>query len=182
MDSSFSPKDEILYLRVCHHISTSLYRLDTWQSKNRERNKSGSWRSSEGFGQEAPPKQTLLRREHEIFGTGNVKDKPRTGKPSIRGRQCELFEGTFARRDFGLPPPCRWELRSSWLFHSVHWQILTDVSGKRLVPSSEVKKYRNSWPLKMVPIGFPETSVGICHYTLWNNREERRSDLLPGHH
>ena len=25
MDSSFSPKDEILFLRVCHHISNAVY-------------------------------------------------------------------------------------------------------------------------------------------------------------
>ena len=27
MDSSVSPKDEILFLRVCHHISTGVYRI-----------------------------------------------------------------------------------------------------------------------------------------------------------
>jgi hypothetical protein len=27
MDSSVSPKDEIWFLRVCHHISTGLYLL-----------------------------------------------------------------------------------------------------------------------------------------------------------
>jgi hypothetical protein len=34
-----------------------------------------------------------------------------------------------------------------------------------------------SWPLKMGPIGRPETSVRIYHYTLRNNPEERRSHL-----
>jgi hypothetical protein len=35
-----------------------------------------------------------------------------------------------------------------------------------------------SWLLKMRPIGCPETSVRNYHYTLHNNPEERRSQLL----
>jgi hypothetical protein len=46
-----------------------------------------------------------------------------------------------------------------------------------LVPSSRVK---NPWPLKMGPIGFPETSVWIYHYTPRNFPEERTSHLLRG--
>jgi hypothetical protein len=37
------------------------------------------------FGQEAPPKQTLLRWEHKLFATGNIKDKQRTGRTPTRG-------------------------------------------------------------------------------------------------
>jgi len=35
-----------------------------------------------------------------------------------------------------------------------------------------------SWPLKMGPIGCPETSVRNYHYTLRNIPEERRSEKL----
>jgi hypothetical protein len=34
----------------------------------------------------------------------------------------------------------------------------------------------------MAQICFPETSVEIGHYTLRNNQEELRSDLLSSHH
>jgi len=44
------------------------------------------------------------------------------------------------------------------------------------VPSSRVKK--TSWPLKIVPICFPETSVRNYHCTLGNMPEDRRSHLL----
>ena len=37
-----------------------------------------------------------------------------------------------------------------------------------------------SWPLKMGPIGFPETSVQNYHSTLCNIPEARRSQLLSG--
>jgi len=33
MDSSVSPKDEMWFLRVCHHISTGLY---YWQTEARQ--------------------------------------------------------------------------------------------------------------------------------------------------
>ena len=51
-----------------------------------------------------------------------------------------------------------------------------------LVPSSKITFSRATWlfwkwPLKMVPIGCPETSVRNCHYSLRNNLEERRSYL-----
>ena len=36
------------------------------------------------------------------------------------------------------------------------------------------------WPLKMEPIGCPETSVRNFHYTLLNDREGRSSDILRG--
>jgi hypothetical protein len=36
------------------------------------------------------------------------------------------------------------------------------------------------WPLKMGPIGCPETSVRNHHYSLRNDPEERRSRLLHG--
>jgi hypothetical protein len=38
----------------------------------------------------------------------------------------------------------------------------------------------DSWPLKMGPIGCPETSVRNYHYSLRNNSEERSSHLLRG--
>jgi hypothetical protein len=38
----------------------------------------------------------------------------------------------------------------------------------------------HSWPLKMGPIGCPETSVRNCHYTLRNMPEECSSPILIG--
>ena len=46
------------------------------------------------------------------------------------------------------------------------------------VPSSRVMK--NSWPLRMGPVGCPETSVRKCHYSVPNNPEKRSSQLLCG--
>jgi len=39
MDSSVSPKDEIWFLRVCHHISTGLYHLNSRVPEPRIRSK-----------------------------------------------------------------------------------------------------------------------------------------------
>lgn len=49
------------------------------------------------FHKEAPPKQTLLRWEHKLFETGNIKDKPRTGRPSTRVQQCQDVEESVMR-------------------------------------------------------------------------------------
>ena len=49
------------------------------------------------------------------------------------------------------------------------------------VPSSVAQKssrIQKSWPLKMGPIGCPETSVRNYHYSLRNSPEERSSHLL----
>jgi len=48
------------------------------------------------FGREAPPKQTFLWYKHKLFATGNIKVKPRTGRPLVRGSQCQLFEESVA--------------------------------------------------------------------------------------
>ena len=50
-------------------------------------------------------------------------------------------------------------------------QSLSTFRGKLSVPS---------WPLKMGPTGYPETSVRHYHYTLRNVPEERRSHLPRG--
>jgi len=43
------------------------------------------------------------------------------------------------------------------------------------IPPSGVKKSAVSWPLKMGPMGCPETSAWNYRYTLRNNLEERSS-------
>ena len=43
-------------------------------------------------GQKTFPKKTLLRLEHKHFATGNIKDKPGTGRPLTGGRHCGLVE------------------------------------------------------------------------------------------
>jgi len=47
------------------------------------------------------------------------------------------------------------------------------------VQSSRVKNPKIE-PLKMGPIGYPETSLRNYHYSLCNSPEERSSHLLPG--
>ena len=52
-------------------------------------------------------------------------------------------------------------------------------------PSSRVRNPRrtaflDSWPLKMAPIGCPETPARNCHSSLRNSQQERRSHLLSG--
>jgi len=34
--------------------------------------------------------------KHKLVATGNIKVKPRTGRPSTRGSQCQLFEESVA--------------------------------------------------------------------------------------
>jgi hypothetical protein len=43
---------------------------------------------------------------------------------------------------------------------------------------SRIQRIKNSWTLRMGPIGCPETSVRNCNYSLRNNPEERSSQLL----
>jgi hypothetical protein len=62
-------------------------------------------------------------------------------------------------RDFKFPPRRRWELRCSGSLRN-----LSVISS--------------SWPLKMGPIGFPETSARNYHYSLRNDPEERCSLLV----
>jgi hypothetical protein len=49
---------------------------------------------------------------------------------------------------------------------------------KYSVSSRAYEAVRESWPLKMRPIGCPETSVRNYHNTLRNNLEERSSLLI----
>jgi len=39
---------------------------------------------------------TFLWYKHKLFATGNIKVKPRTGRPLARGSQCQLFEESVA--------------------------------------------------------------------------------------
>ena len=69
---------------------------------------------------------------------------------------------------------------------ALFWAItnfLTDVSGQHVGPifmGKESKKIlhsmvQDSWPLRMGPIGSPETSVRNYHYMLRNSPEDRSS-------
>jgi len=78
-------------------------------------------------------------------------------------------------RDFRLPPRSRREPRSSGILRSVYWQILNDVSVQ---PIGTNFRGQDSWPLKLVPIGCPETSVIIYHYVLCTIPEERVALVL----
>jgi hypothetical protein len=51
--------------------------------------------------------------------------------------------------------------------------------GHFLEASQEIQEglsFWISWPLEMVPIGYPEISVRNYHYTLCNIPEQRRSE------
>ena len=65
----------------------------------------------------------------------------------------------------------RWDLRCSGMLHSVTLQLVTDVSGQ---PVGTIFKCEAVWPLKIGPIGWPETSVTNCKSTMHNISEERR--------
>jgi len=55
--------------------------------------------------------------------------------------------------------------------------LLTDDSGQLILP---IFRCREPHPLKMGPIGCPETSGRNYHYSLPNNPEKCSSDLLRG--
>jgi len=68
-------------------------------------------------------------------------------------------------------------LRSFGILHSVERQFLTDVSGQataHIFKSQTVYSWTD-WPLKMIPAGWPKTSVRNCHSTLRKIPEEGRS-------
>jgi hypothetical protein len=58
-----------------------------------------------------------------------------------------------------------------WRFGRTGWYKLQGSGNSRFL---------DSWPLKMGPIGYPETSVRNYHHTLRNNQEECKSHLLHG--
>ena len=53
------------------------------------------------------------------------------------------------------------------------------AAKKRRTKGQESEGHSNSWPLKMGPIGCPETSVRNCHYYLNNSPEECVSQGSP---
>ena len=77
-------------------------------------------------------------------------------------------KASYASQGNRLPPRSSWELRSYWLL------------TKCVVVISYRRFGRKSWPLKMGPIGFTETSVRNYHYTLRSNTEQHSSQrMLP---
>jgi hypothetical protein len=56
----------------------------------------------------------------------------------------DITSETNILRDFRLPPPCSWGLRSSGMLRSVDWQLVTEVSGQPIGPifRTEPKGYR----------------------------------------
>jgi hypothetical protein len=65
-----------------------------------------------------------------------------------------------AMRNFRLTPWCKSDLRSSGMLRGVDWQLPT-FRGNLSVPSSRAKQFMcwTAWPLNMIPVGCPETSV-----------------------
>ena len=49
-------------------------------------------------------------------------------------------------------------MRSLEISHTLEWYFLTDVAGT-VQPTGPILKCLGAWPLKMGPIGCPETSV-----------------------
>ena len=74
-------------------------------------------------------------------------------------------------RDFRLPSRCKWDMHTLGILRSVECYFLTDVSGQ---PISPIFK-RQTWPLKMGPIGCPATSVRTYRCTLRKIPKEWRS-------
>ena len=49
------------------------------------------------FRKEPPSKQTLSRWKLQLFQTGSVKNRPRTGRPQSRGTQCKAVENAISK-------------------------------------------------------------------------------------
>jgi hypothetical protein len=71
-------------------------------------------------------------------------------------------------------------MRCSGILLAVGWHFITDVSGKPVGLIFKVQAVQPliTRPLKMVPIGCPETPVRNYHPTLRKTPEERRSQKV----
>ena len=82
-------------------------------------------------------------------------------------------------RDIRLAQWYKWDLRSSGMLISVGWQLITDVSPQPIGHFFKGQIVQDgswtTWPLKVGPIGCPETSVINCQPTLSNIPEDRKS-------
>jgi hypothetical protein len=75
--------------------------------------------------------------------------------------------------DFRLLPWCKWDIHPSGMLHDLDWLLVTNLSGQPNVKQS-------SWtasPMKMGPIGCPETLVTIYKSTLCNIPAGRRHQI-----
>ena len=45
--------------------------------------------------------------------------------------------------DFGLPPPCNWDIHSSWILCNVDWFLVTDVAEPVSCPEKSVTNYQS---------------------------------------
>jgi hypothetical protein len=68
MDSSVSPKDEIWFLRVCHHVSNELYLL-TFQDNGTKRMSTEELEKPFGLNKELQTSETIMQFRAEDMGT-----------------------------------------------------------------------------------------------------------------
>jgi hypothetical protein len=93
-----------------------------------------------------------------------------------------------SERETDHSPPSVADVRNEWHDistppHAFMACTVTALYQMTTVPQRNQSGFwipRPSWPLKMWPIGCPETSVRNCHYTLRNIAKQRRSHLEIG--
>ena len=113
------------------------------------------------------------------INTGPPNDLMQSSCPGLVFGRCLVRNstGSFATltglfmRDFRLPPWCRWNILSSGILRSIKWVFRNDVLGqiyRSHLHESRSPTYCNSWPSKVGPIGYPETSVHNYQFALRN--------------
>jgi hypothetical protein len=96
--------------------------------------------------------------------------KLRKTQSALHTRPQSSMNAELTTRDLRLPPRFKWIPPSLGLLLGVRW-FKTDVSGLSIgshLQGSSCPSSWTAWPLKMRPIGSPETSV-LNHLTPSNN-------------
>ena len=88
-----------------------------------------------------------------------------------------FYTNFIIHHDFRLLLWSRWELQSSGFYATRSGKYLMTFQDNISVLSSRVKNPKDSWPLKMGPIGSLETQVRGYYY-LWCKNPEECSSLL----
>jgi hypothetical protein len=70
-------------------------------------------------------------------------------------KTCAYGIHALTTRDSRLPSRFKWDLRSSGMLFSVHWQLFTDVSGQPFSPihkSTSISSFRKVLPVCKCPV------------------------------
>jgi hypothetical protein len=153
MDSSVSPKDEIWFLRVCHHISNAVYTSATLH-----------------------PSNTRLQMDYQVCNIVLRYSSIRCARKHTEN-VCEYAAVTWGNHNIlticwrrGVDENCvllGYDAASNDNF-------LPTFRDNLSVPYSW---FKNAWPLNKGPTGCPETSVSVrnFYYSLRNSLQERSS-------